>query len=520
MTPAAPETPNVLIDPTNTAPTGDQPKPRRGIRRREVLFGGGGIALGLAGAFAGIGAASAIARSKPTSSSPSSSASAYTIERFTSTMVTAPKLAIWKQSDALLADGHLFATPQTDQFSPAIYDTDGMLIWSHPGGGAGTDFRVQQYEGRPVLTYWTGTSQYGNGQGHGVILDNSYQPIAHVYAQGGLQADLHEFELTDAGTALITSYPPVRADLTSVGGKTGGWMFDCHIQEIDIATSRLLLDWRASDHIPLTESYVALGSDGGTAPTAYDPYHLNAISADSDGTLLLSARHTHTVYSLDRTSGAIRWRLGGKKSDFAVDADAAFAWQHHARRQSADEISMFDNHVNTSKGTSRGLVLSIDESAKTATLKQEYADRSHVGFAMGSTQLLGNGNVLVGWGTQPYATEFTADGTPVWEASGLGADCYRVAKSTWVGQPKADPDIATVTDPSGRLRVSASWNGATEVASWRILSGATNDSLSAVATIPKDGFETTSTIDGAAFVQVLALDANGTSLGSSTVVAT
>ena len=524
MTPATPETPNVPTDAATTEHesierANPEAKPRRGIRRREVLFGGGGIALGLAGAFAGIGAANAIARSKSASSATTSSTPTYTIERFASTMVTAPKLGIWRQSGAALADGLLFTTPQTDQFSPAIYDVDGTLIWSHPGGGAGTDFRVQQYGGKPVLTYWTGTSQYGNGQGHGVILDSSYHPIAHVYARNGLQADLHEFELTDAGTALITSYPPVQADLTSIGGTKDGWMFDCRIQEIDVATNRLLLDWRASDHIALTESYVALGTDGGTAPTAYDPFHLNAISADSADTLLLSARHTHTVYSLDRTSGAIRWRLGGKKSDFAVDADAAFAWQHHARRQSATEISMFDNHVNTSKGTSRGLVLTVDESAKTAKLKQEYADKGHVGSAMGSTQLLEGGNVLVGWGTQPYATEFTADGTPVWEASGLGENCYRVAKSTWVGTPKADPDVATVTDASGRLHVSASWNGATEVASWRVLSGASKDSLTAVTTAPKDGFETTATIDGAAWVQVVALDAQGTVLGSSAVVA-
>lgn len=492
---------------------------RRGLRRREVLFAGGGVALGIAGAFGGIGAADAITKAAKSPASSSGSTPSYTTQRFVSTMVTAPKLDIWQRSGSTLADGYLFTTPQTDEFSPAIYDVDGTLVWSHPGGGAGTDFRVQQYREEPVLTYWTGTSQYGNGQGHGVILDASYHPIAHVYARGGLQADLHEFELTDAGTALITSYPPVRADLTSIGGTKDGWMFDCHIQEIDIATNALLLDWRASDHIGLDESYVALGSDGGSAPSAYDPYHLNAISADTAGTLLLSARHTHTVYSLDRTTGDIRWRLGGKKSDFMVDADAQFAWQHHARRRSATEISMFDNHVNTSKGTSRGLLLTVDESAKTASLKQEYAYKDHVGFAMGSMQPLEGGNVMVGWGTQPYATEFTSDGTAIWEASGLGDTCYRVAKSTWVGSPKADPDVAARADSSGRLTVSASWNGATRVASWRVLSGDSAASLTPSATVKKNGFETTTVIDHAAYVQVVALDASGASLGSSTVVA-
>ena len=264
----------------------------------------------------------------------------------------------------------------------------------------------------------------------------------------------------------------------------------------------------------------AAGSDGTSAGGSYDPYHFNAISADTADTLLLSARHTHTVYSIDRATGDIRWRLGGKKSDFAVDGDAKFAWQHHARRRSASTISMFDNHVDTSDGTSRGLLLTVDEDAKTASVAQQYAYKNHVGFAMGSMEPLADGNVLVGWGTQPYATEFTADGTAVWEATGLGKTCYRVAKSEWTGTPEADPDIAVAAAKGGRLTVYASWNGATEVDSWRVLSGATEQDLSVAVIAKKDGFETTAQIPAAAQVRVVALDASGATLGTSRVIAT
>ncbi|MGN6126087.1 MAG: arylsulfotransferase family protein, partial [Humibacter sp.] len=444
----------------------------------------------------------------------------YTLQRFSSTMVTAPKLDVWQKSGAILSPGYLFATPQTDQFYPAIYDADGALVWTDPSGTAGTDFRVQQYRGEPVLTFWSGRSLGGNGQGHGVILDTAYRPVGHVFARAGLQADLHEFELTDEGTALITSYPPLPADLSSLGGPKDGWIFDCHVQEIDVESNKLLLNWRASDHISLDESYEKVGSDGTSAGAAYDPYHFNAISADTADTLLLSARHTHAVYSIDRATGDIRWRLGGKKSDFAVDADAKFAWQHHARRRSASTISMFDNHVDTSDGTSRGLLLTVDEDAKTASVAQQYAYKDHVGFAMGSMEPLTNGNVLVGWGTQPFATEFTADGTAVWEATGLGKACYRVARSDWKGTPAADPDIAVTAAEGGRLTVSASWNGATEVDSWRVLSGASEQDLALAATVKKAGFETTAQIPGAAQVRVVALDAAGATLGMSRVVAT
>src|SRR6185437_5905823 len=70
--------------------------PRHGVRRRDLLFAGGGLALGVAGTFGGVGAARAATRSArptptPTSTSTSGSTPTYTLQRFSSTMVTAPK---------------------------------------------------------------------------------------------------------------------------------------------------------------------------------------------------------------------------------------------------------------------------------------------------------------------------------------------------------------------------------------------------------------------------------------------
>mgnify|MGYP005815475487 CR=1 FL=1 len=330
-------------------------------------------------------------------------------------------------------------------------------------------------------------------------------------------SDLHEFELTDRGTALITAYPVVRADLSSIGGPVDGWMYDCHIQEIEISTNRTLLDWRASRHISLDESYQPLGDTGTSPDNPYDAYHVNAVSADSASTLLLSARHTHTIYSLNRTGGAIRWRLGGKRTDFTIAPDAQFAWQHHARRRSPDEISLFDNHTLSAPGASRGLLLNVDEQARTVSLKQEFSRNGYLGVAMGSLQVLDNGNVLIGWGTQNTATEFDAQGSPVWEASGLGLRCYRVARHPWVGMPSTDPDIA-VHPRSDRITVYASWNGATQVARWRVLTGQTNDALTPAAETIRTGFETSLVVHRAPRVRVQALDATGAVLGQSQIM--
>jgi hypothetical protein len=37
-------------------------------------------------------------------------------------------------------------------------------------------------------------------------MDSSYRQVATVHAANGLSADLHEFQLTPRGTALITAY--------------------------------------------------------------------------------------------------------------------------------------------------------------------------------------------------------------------------------------------------------------------------------------------------------------------------
>ncbi|ALE91661.1 hypothetical protein AOC05_03795 [Arthrobacter alpinus] len=99
-------------------------------------------------------------------------------------------------------------------------------------------------------------------------------------------------------------------------------------------------------------------------------------SVDDDGnTLLVSARNTHALYLLERATGKLVWRLAGKQSDSSVADNAAFAWQHDGRRRSVTEVIVFDNHYDKgSASTSRGLLLTIDESARTAVLKAEYAN--------------------------------------------------------------------------------------------------------------------------------------------------
>jgi len=485
--------------------------------RRRVLIGGGVVAVGafLGGIFAEPVVSGVLPTATPT---PTATPAVKTVMRtFVSTKLTTPKISVIKRGRT--APGLLFVEPSVENFHGLIMRQSGEPVWIEPTGVTLTDLRVQTYLGKPVLTYWTGKSTGGHGLGKGVILDTSYRPVATVSAGNGLEADLHEFNLTANGTALITAYPVVKADLTALGGPAAGYIYNCHVQEIDVATGAVLLDWSAMDHVDVSETYLKLASGTGkTASTAFDPYHLNAVDADGDA-LLVSARHTHTVYRIDRSTGEVRWRFGGRKSDITVAPAAAFAWQHDVRRQADGTITMFDNHLYTGQtnGASRGLKFVVDETALTSTLQQAYAYDGHLGTAMGSTQVLPGGNVLVGWGTDPSFTEFTADGQMVYEADNLGSGCYRVNKSAWTATPVTVPDVAAKSGSGGAMTVYASWNGATNVASWNILTGTSAASLAKVTTIAGAGFESSASVAAAAMVAVQALDGDGKVLSTSAV---
>ncbi len=140
---------------------------------------------------------------------------------------------------------------------PLIVDSRGRVVWYHqiaPPQQA-TDFRVQRYHGKPVLTWWQGIeSVAGTGKGKYEIYDTSYRHIATVRAGNGLQGDLHEFQLTPRGTAFITAYREVAADLSGVGGPKRGFVEDSVVEEVDIATGRVLFEWHSIDHVPFSES--------------------------------------------------------------------------------------------------------------------------------------------------------------------------------------------------------------------------------------------------------------------------
>jgi hypothetical protein len=377
------------------------------------------------------------------------------------------------------------------------------------------DVAVQRYRGRPVITYWEGRFAAGWGYGDYVVLDESYREILRVEAKGGYRADIHDMRITPENTLLVQAYNRVAHDLRSVGGRRNGEVLDNVIQEIDPATGRLLFEWHSLGAIGLRESY-----DRPERGESFDPFHLNSMDVGPDGDILISARNTCAVYELDRATGAVSWRLGGKRSDFRLGRGARFCRQHDARWVSADEMTIFDNRVGSprDRGQSRAIKLAVDERRKRVRLLRDYKHPGRLAAPnKGAARAQPNGNVLVAWGAVPVITEFTRRGRIVLNARFAGATdgSYRALRADWVGRPTTDPAVAAQRR-GDRVAVWASWNGATEVARWEVLTGDSEDSLQPAGGARRDGFETAMTVRaGGDLVAVRALDAGGNVLGTS-----
>jgi hypothetical protein len=242
----------------------------------------------------------------------------------------------------------------------------------------------------------------------------------------------------------------------------------------------------------------------------------------ADGHLLISSRNTWTVYKVDRTNGKIIWRLNGKKSDFTMGPGTHFYWQHHVRPHPDGILTVFDNGAAPPKEKqSRALILHVDEQKMEVTLRHQYSHPKQrlLAQAMGSTQLLPDGNVVVGWGTNYYFSEFSQDGKLVAAATMTKHNpSYRVFAHDWTGRP-AEPPAVVARRRSGGATVYASWNGATELASWTILAGKSRSSLSAISTARRQGFETAIEVPASGpYFAVQAHDAKGRDLAKSAIV--
>lgn len=408
------------------------------------------------------------------------------------------------------------------QWGPMIISGSGQLIWFQPvpGNEHAMDFKTAEYEGQPALVWWQGyIAPIGVGFGRDEIYSDSYRQLAQIGGGNGYHADLHELLITPQDQAFITAYTLVDANLSSVHGRSNGGLLDPVVQEIDIKTGLVMFEWHAYGHVSLSESY---SRPPGSQGWPYDYFHVNSISLDpsGDGNFLISARNTWAGYEINHRTGRIEWQLGGKKPSFKMGPGTETAYQHDIRWQPDGSITAFDDGASPQVHKQSRVIHERIEWAKREVrlISAQVHSPSLVADSQGNDQLLANGDSLVGWGQAPFITEYARNGSVLFQMQlPPRGDSYRAYRLPWKGAPASPPAIGLAPSSSGTLNVYASWNGATEVSSWRVIGWNEVHHAARLATAAQSGFETTLNVpSGYAWYAVQALDSSGKVLGTST----
>ncbi|HMQ80832.1 MAG TPA: aryl-sulfate sulfotransferase [Ignavibacteria bacterium] len=288
----------------------------------------------------------------------------------------------------------------TENFNSMILDRFGQIVFIKKYTRAQNDFKLQP-DG--TISHAAPTGSNAGARYH--ILDSMFNVIDSVKCPGGIFTDLHDVQLLPNGNYLVLAYELITMDLSSYNyfngngspGSSAATVLSVIVQELD-DNNNAVFTWKASEHFDfsdVTEEWLF-------SPTLVDWTHSNALDRDTDGNILLSSRHFNEITKINRQTGAIMWRLGGKRNQFTFSSDpySGFWGQHDIRRISNGNITLFDNGYNLNPiHPARALEYQLNETNLTANLVWSYTYGNNIYSRFtGGMQRLANGNTVIDWG--------------------------------------------------------------------------------------------------------------------------
>jgi len=294
-----------------------------------------------------------------------------------------------------------------------ISDNYGIPIYYKRTNSHKHGFRVQP---NGLLTYFDAATRCF------YAMDSSYVVVDTFKTGNGYTTDIHELQILPDGHSLLMAHDlqPVRMDTVIAGGDSATVIVvGLIIQELDI-NKYVVFQWRSWDHFQITDVTQDIGLDW----QWIDYVHGNAIELDYDGNLLISCRNMDEITKINRQTGEIIWRLGGKKArnnHFTfINDPITFSHQHDIRRMPNGNITLFDNGNLHSPQFSRAAEYQLDEENHIVNLIWNFSyEPSVYSWAMANMQRLPNHSSIIGWGIRTEdlraITEVKADGTVVFE---------------------------------------------------------------------------------------------------------
>ncbi|MBN1951349.1 MAG: aryl-sulfate sulfotransferase [Bacteroidales bacterium] len=368
--------------------------------------------------------------------------------------------------------GYLFLANYADNPYILILENDGTPYYYQKLEDISIDFKMQQ-------GYIT---RHAEGDIHGFIsMDTNYHVVDTFRCDNGYTVDHHDMQLLENGHALLIASETRKIDMSEIveGGNSNASVIATHIQEIDENGNAVLefncwdnFDITGATHLDLTSSQI-------------DYVHANSIAVDADSNLVMSSRNLSECTKINRKTGEIMWRLGGKYNQFEfINEEDTIDYQHDIRPVPGvpGNYTIFDNGNN--RGFSRVVEYQIDTVAMTATKVWEYRpDPDFLSAAMGNAQRLPNGNTLINWasGGYPKAHEITPAGEVVYEGNFIESTAsYRSFRFDWNGFPTKP--YLVLENLSDKVRLLYNLFGADSIAEYYIYGGTTPDPEELIAT--------------------------------------
>jgi hypothetical protein len=349
-----------------------------------------------------------------------------------------------------------------------ILDNSGAPLWYWRHNEDRRDLRVQQ----GLLTMRV---RGGYGGGGYIALDRTYSVVDTFFAPPGYQMNDHDFQLLPNGHYLLIGNDERLVDLRPVGGEPNAMVLGNSLIEMDAGDLPVFI-WRCWDYFPVLENV-----RDQPPRQQIDYVHMNSIDVDLDGNYVISCRHLSEITKINRETGDIIWRLGGRSNQFDwINDTDRISYQHDVRPVSGGHYTLFDNGDTHDPRYSRALELEVDPIEKRVRKVWEFRDSpdKYAWFA-GNVQRLENGNTLINWGVEqlPRVTEVTPEGFKVYEMNfSEPAYSYRVFRFDWHGAA-AKPYLVAELSVT-RLTLIFNQFGASDIAAYQIFAGEDPDSLS------------------------------------------